>query len=78
MIGLSDFLEKGEHHGPRLDGHTTWLATSNGNQVSNDTKMTVADPDFDATPSRRALHNFHSMVTSKIHDTSNQYVPYLK
>lgn len=36
------------------------------------------DPNYDATPSRRALHNFQTMISHKMDDPSNSYVPYLK
>ena len=37
-----------------VDGNTTWLATSNGDYRESE----VTDPDYDASPSRRALHAF--------------------
>ena len=57
--------------GARADGNTTWLASSIGDARHSP----VTDPNFDSSPSRRALHAYAQLVNANLQDKT-KYIPY--
>lgn len=57
----------------RADGATTWLPTS----LNDYRKSHATDPDFEDSPSRRALHGFN-LVENGGSAPKKKYAPFMK